>query len=79
MIFDSSGHGVCPLCVTELQITTADTPEPASYGLIAAGFGVLIALSAFLGRGALRNGLRIVMVRELVGMKPVGGRGRIER
>ncbi len=35
-IFDSSGTGVCPACIVELEITTA-VPEPEMYGLLAAG------------------------------------------
>ncbi|MGA7412110.1 MAG: PEP-CTERM sorting domain-containing protein [Bryobacteraceae bacterium] len=42
MIFDSSGTGVCPACIVELQITTRSTvPEPATCGLFAAGFAAL--------------------------------------
>ena len=44
-IFDSSGSGVCPTCIAELQITTATTvPEPGTYGLFAAGCAALWAL-----------------------------------
>ncbi len=40
MIFDSSGTGVCPACIVQLQITTQSAvPEPATYGL----FGVVLA------------------------------------
>lgn len=41
-ILDSSGRGVCPHCIAELQITTQSTvPEPETYGLLAAGFAAL--------------------------------------
>jgi hypothetical protein len=44
-IFDSSGTGVCPKCIVELQITTETTvPEPETYGLMAAGLAALWAL-----------------------------------
>jgi hypothetical protein len=43
-IFDSSGSGVCPKCIAELQITTqATVPEPETYDLIAAGLAALWA------------------------------------
>ena len=77
MIFDSSGIGVCPACITELQIVTADTPEPGSYGLMAAGFAALLALSALLG--GRRNRLRTVVVGKLVRVESVSACGRIER
>jgi hypothetical protein len=44
-IFDSSGTGVCPNCIAQLQITTQSTvPEPETYGLIVAGFAALWAV-----------------------------------
>ena len=44
-IFDSSGSGVCPTCIAELQITAQTTvPEPETYGLFAASFAALWAL-----------------------------------
>jgi len=39
-IFDSSGTGVCPACIVELEITTA-VPEPGMCGLLAAGLAAL--------------------------------------
>jgi hypothetical protein len=45
MIFDSSGTGVCPACIVQLEITTQSAvPEPATYGLFAAGFTALWVL-----------------------------------
>jgi hypothetical protein len=43
MIFDSSGTGVCPACLVQLQITTAPaaTPEPDTYSLFAAALATL--------------------------------------
>jgi hypothetical protein len=48
-IFDSSGSGVCPACIVELQITTqiTATPEPGTDGLLVAGF---VALWAYVRR-----------------------------
>jgi hypothetical protein len=44
-IFDSSGTGVCPTCIAQLQITTqAAVPEPETYGMLAAGFAALVVL-----------------------------------
>jgi hypothetical protein len=44
-VFDSSGSGVCPKCIAQLQITTrATVPEPETYGLFAAGFAALWVL-----------------------------------
>jgi hypothetical protein len=44
-IFDSTGTGVCPACIAQLQITTqAAVPEPKFYGLVAAGFAALLVL-----------------------------------
>lgn len=41
-VFDSSGIGVCPACISQLQITTrATVPEPEMCGLFAAGFAAL--------------------------------------
>ena len=41
-VFDSSGTGVCPKCIAQLQITTrATVPEPETYGLFAGGFAAL--------------------------------------
>lgn len=52
MIFDSSGTGVCPACIVELQITTqpAAVPEPETYSLFTVGFaGLWVLRRAFKG------------------------------
>ena len=38
------GIASCPNCIVELQVTTAPVPEPATYGLVAAGFAGLLFL-----------------------------------
>lgn len=52
-IFDSSGIGVCPACIVELQITTGSAvPEPGTYGLIAAGLAAIWTLRKMTEAGA---------------------------
>ncbi len=53
MIFDSSGTGVCPACIVQLQITTESTgPEPATYGLFGAGLAALWVVRRMFKAGA---------------------------
>jgi hypothetical protein len=56
-IFDSSGTGVCPTCIAQLQITTqAAVPQPETYGLLAAGFAALLVLRRRAGRRSQASG-----------------------